>query len=218
MGKKPFLTSVMRVIDPLCVQHAASLLGIDSCDVALKCSPAFCAGRLAAWEALQNYGLAGDATVIGRFPSGAPKWPEGFCGSISHNRHVAWAVVSGYPECISVGIDVEEASRFVSKFHLWKRIACVQEQVRLQDLPFIEAEVLCLLFSAKEAIYKCIFPVVGHFFGFHEACYVGRDTSNILCFHLSNRLKVSGAPVSIRVHFRFVQGHFFCIALHTSEF
>ena len=99
-----------------------------------------------------------------------PQWPAGWLGSISHSSLVAVAVASRSSSCMALGIDVEK----------WlddKSCADVREQVAAPgELELFggstEQRALTLLFSAKETLYKALYPQVRQFFDFMAACVV----------------------------------------------
>jgi len=95
-----------------------------------------------------------DADIVGE-PSGAPRWPDGLLGSLAHDDEFAVAVVSRAGNRIRIGIDVEPAEPLPPE---------VEELVRIDgDHPAgIDAALEArLLFSAKEAVYKAVFPLDG---------------------------------------------------------
>jgi 4'-phosphopantetheinyl transferase EntD len=64
----------------------------------------------------------------------------------------------------SIGIDLEPATPL--KESLWRRVCTQKERDWLHELP---APGLTgkILFSAKEAVYKCQYPLTSKFLGFH---------------------------------------------------
>ena len=90
-----------------------------------------------------------------------PIWPQGLWGSITHTEHIAAAMVSSVR---SVGIDLEELDRMHEGLH--KTLFTENELVALANYS-VGADTI--MFSAKEAGYKAIYPVGKKFIGFHEA-------------------------------------------------
>lgn len=91
-----------------------------------------------------------------------PIWGTGLCGSISHSQQ--WALAGVTTLWRGIGVDVELADRVVPKLH--KSLFLPAELDALARLPAVAAAVA---FSAKEAGYKAIYPLVGEFIGFHQA-------------------------------------------------
>ncbi len=124
-------------------------------------------GRVALRRAL---GLAGlDAPAVLADARGAPVFPPGIAGSISHKETLAVALVTGAAShnAWRVGVDVEvDAPRAVD---IASRVLTddeVSEVARVEG-PSRAREVL-VRFSAKEAIYKAIDPFVRRYVAFKE--------------------------------------------------
>jgi len=121
----------------------------------------FAAGRAAARQAMHDLGVAAQPILVA--PSRAPQWPAGVVGSISHTKTCAMAVVAPAIEWRGIGVDVEEDTPL--KRDLWPAICLDTEQDWLlqQNNPGQLAKVI---FSAKEAAYKCQYLISNAFFGF----------------------------------------------------
>ncbi len=122
----------------------------------------FLAGRLAAAEAIRRLGMDEPSGLLGRTPDGAPIWPEGLTGSISHHSGIACAVVSA--EARGVGVDIapllaESQLRAVSR-----RCLVDAERGRWQS-----PHEVAVAFAAKESIYKAVHPRLGRYVEFDEA-------------------------------------------------
>lgn len=123
----------------------------------------FTAGRLCSRRALGRLGVA-VPTPIPRGEDRAPIWPKGFVGSISHTDSWCAAAVARAEDLRSIGIDLEPATPL--KESLWRRVCTVKERQWLLELP--EAGLTGkILFSAKESVYKCQYPLTTKFLGFH---------------------------------------------------
>ena len=101
------------------------------------------------------------AQEIGRIER-APIWPQYCTGSISHSASVAVAALS--TSLTGVGVDIERQGRVTRK--LWPKLFTEEETAWLATAPEFCAD---LMFSAKEAGYKAIYPLGQRFIGFHEA-------------------------------------------------
>ena len=124
----------------------------------------FAAGRLCARRALAQIGIVDFA--IEAAADRRPLWPTSVVGSITHTHDFCAAVVAERSSLAAIGIDSEDAARV--KPELWKSI-CVAEEIEwLHSLAQSErAAGASLIFSAKEAFYKCQYPLTGQFLGFH---------------------------------------------------
>jgi 4'-phosphopantetheinyl transferase EntD len=109
----------------------------------------FALGRACARAALA--GLGHGEAVIAKGGDGAPLWPPGIAGSITHTDGYAAALVGESGRFAGIGIDAERVGGVTPD--LWPRLFTGAEQERLRT----EADplrVATLFFSAKEACYK----------------------------------------------------------------
>jgi 4'-phosphopantetheinyl transferase EntD len=120
----------------------------------------FRAGRHCAHTALERLGLA--RSPILREKNRAPIWPEGYHGSISHCMDFCLAACCARGSIRGLGIDVEPLQPL--KAGLQPYIQTQNESAFMQAHPELPER---LVFSAKESIYKCFYPLVKRFFGFH---------------------------------------------------
>jgi enterobactin synthetase component D len=136
----------------------------------------FVAGRRCAARALEPY-LARDAGgtgIIGRRPDRSPIWPAGLVGSITHTECYAAAAVSGSMR--GVGLDSELLLRDEQAAEIAAAVGSDQE-IRRAATEFSACDRLGLtvLFSAKESLFKCLFPVACVWFDFRQARLVDAD-------------------------------------------
>lgn len=118
----------------------------------------FTLGRTCARRALARFGHA--EAPIPRGTHGAPIWPDGMAGSITHTRAFFAAAVASRAQYRSLGIDAEEIGRVAPE--LWPTLFQPDERARLQRLPPDQRELESTLrFSAREAFYKAQSPVSG---------------------------------------------------------
>ncbi|WAM00009.1 4'-phosphopantetheinyl transferase superfamily protein [Streptomyces sp. Je 1-369] len=101
---------------------------------------------------------------------GAPGWPDGVVGSMTHCAGYRAAVVARAGEVTSVGIDAEpgEPLRDPDVLNL---VADETERAVLASLGSRQPATPWdrLLFSAKESVYKTWFPLTGRWLGFEDA-------------------------------------------------
>jgi 4'-phosphopantetheinyl transferase EntD len=122
----------------------------------------FSAGRHCARQALSGLGQAPVALPVG--PGRAPVWPAGFTGSISHTDEVAVAVVARQTEIRSLGIDLESADPLGTEL---LELVCRDEELAALAASGLDVEHGAkLIFSAKESLYKCLWPLTGVFLEF----------------------------------------------------
>jgi len=126
----------------------------------------FAVGRRCARKALRRLDLPDDPIPLG--PDGAPQWPSGAVGSISHCPGLCVAAVAPAACCLGIGVDVERAGRASQR--LLERITSPSERRRLAELPAPpQGDWPTLLFAAKEALYKCVAPRVREPLRFRDA-------------------------------------------------
>jgi 4'-phosphopantetheinyl transferase EntD len=125
----------------------------------------FAAGRLCARLLLHELGIHKFAIEVGAHRQ--PLWPAELVGSITHTTGFCAAVVAPKKCLRSVGIDTEIAGSV--RTTLWRSICTPAETTWLGSLP--ESEQLAaatLIFSAKEAFYKCQFALTQQRLGFQD--------------------------------------------------
>ncbi len=128
----------------------------------------FATARACARAALARLGLPAVAVLPG--PRGAPQWPEGVTGSITHCAGYRSAAVALTRDIVSLGVDAEP-NEALPDHGMLKLIALDEECGRLAELsaemPGISWD--RLLFSAKESVYKTWFPLTQRWLGFESA-------------------------------------------------
>jgi 4'-phosphopantetheinyl transferase EntD len=124
----------------------------------------FHAGRLAVREAALRAGLACGAVLVG--PRGAPAWPAGIAGSVSHKETVAAALLAR-DEGATLGVDVElDVPR---RAGIAGHVLTDEELAEHEALPEADRpRALLVRFSIKESIYKALDPYVQRYIGFKE--------------------------------------------------
>jgi 4'-phosphopantetheinyl transferase EntD len=124
----------------------------------------FSAGRHCARRALAHLGHAPVALPVG--PGRAPLWPAGIIGSISHTAEIAVAVVARQAQLQSLGIDVESADPLEPGL---LELVCRDDERAAMAVSGLEHGLGAkLIFSAKESVYKCLWPLTGVFLEFHD--------------------------------------------------
>ena len=127
----------------------------------------FLAGRFAARQALALLGVDG---VPGRNEDGSPRWPDRIVGSITHGAARALCAVAQASEVRAIGIDAERLMGEGVKDELLARICNDDERALLgRSLASPEHHRVTFAFSAKESLYKCLFPLIGRFMDFSAA-------------------------------------------------
>ncbi|NBE50384.1 4'-phosphopantetheinyl transferase family protein [Streptomyces boluensis] len=101
---------------------------------------------------------------------GAPTWPAGFVGSMTHCEGYRGAAVARSADVLTVGLDAEPDLPLPHPGIL-ERVTLPQERAQLAQLATLRPEVHWerLLFSAKESVYKAWFPLTGRWLDFEDA-------------------------------------------------
>lgn len=122
------------------------------------------AGRVAARLALEPWGYHARPLVADA--DGVPDFPTGLAASLTHTgRERTYAAAAALAGALGIGIDAEEHQL------LEQEVAeHVLSEAEWETLPpwGSPRELALLVFSAKEAFYKCIFPKARTFLGFRE--------------------------------------------------
>jgi len=136
----------------------------------------FAGGRGAARKAMSALGLT--PREIPQQTDRSPKWPTGVVGSISHCDTACISVVAQASGMVTIGIDIEEATPLdedlVDLICLPREIEWLNQQQAQKRLLLAK-----LIFSAKEAAYKCQYPlsrILFGFEGFHIKLNLSRET------------------------------------------
>lgn len=128
----------------------------------------FLAGRLCARHALKQLDGRDYAPAIGE--DRAPIWPADVCGSITHSHGWAAAIVGQRTQWQGLGMDAENLLDGARAQRLAGEILTPDELQRMAAGP---AENLALLvtltFSAKESLFKALYPIVQKRFYFEDA-------------------------------------------------
>jgi 4'-phosphopantetheinyl transferase EntD len=118
------------------------------------------AARIVARTLLAQLGYANAAIPKGA--SGEPIWPAGISGSLAHDDRIAVAAVGRQRDVRAVGIDIEPAAPLPPE--MLKLVATPRELRSIASDP-LQGK---LLFAAKEAVYKAVYPLDRVFLEFRD--------------------------------------------------
>ncbi|HEX6519146.1 MAG TPA: 4'-phosphopantetheinyl transferase superfamily protein [Streptosporangiaceae bacterium] len=153
----------------------------------------FTTARACARSALARLGIPPAPIVPGA--RGAPGWPPGVVGSITHCAGYRAAAVALDRDIVTIGLDAEPHD--VLPDGVLAAVASAGEQARVASLA-AAAPRMCwdrMLFCAKETVYKAWFPLTGRWLGFEDATV---DFDPVNCT-FSARLLVDGPVVNDNV-------------------
>lgn len=123
-------------------------------------------GRACARSVLQTLGHTGFS--LASAADRQPLWPAGVVGSISHCEGVAVAVASTDANCRGLGVDVERTTILEDEV---MKMVCTEKELSLMSAlpPDQRHRAACLIFSIKESLFKCFYPVYDLWFDFQQA-------------------------------------------------
>lgn len=170
----------------------------------LKRKVEFAAGRLCARAALRAAGCVAAADL----PIGAhrgPIWPPGYLGSITHCDGTAIAVAAHQADVSAIGLDLEQIMTAETAATIGAQLANAAEIALGRDLGWPAEHWLTLLFSAKESLFKALYPRVGRYFDFLDAQVDAVDAAAAR-LHLRLRVDLSAqCPAGARYAVRFAR-------------
>ncbi len=153
----------------------------------------FSAGRVCARRALARLGLT--ECVLTRNPDGTTAWPPKVTGTISHNDTWCGSAVAWQSDIAGIGLDIETVERITTQ--IAKRVLTRSELAWLSGKPEDETQKWsALIFSAKEAIYKCLFPHVDAKIRYYDAEIIPADDGISFAVKLSKNIafRISSFP------------------------
>jgi 4'-phosphopantetheinyl transferase EntD len=164
----PSGVEVAEVFGDRC-DHAALFPGEEAVirDAAPKRQLEFTAVRACARQAMERAGLQPVPILPG--PSGAPAWPRGVVGSMTHCGGYRACAVGRAELFAAIGIDAEPHDALPSR--VLAMVAGQSERAALAKLA-ARAPGICwdrILFSAKESVFKAWYPATGRWLGFAGA-------------------------------------------------
>jgi 4'-phosphopantetheinyl transferase EntD len=125
----------------------------------------FAGGRLCARRALGEFGLGNFA--VRRNADRTPLWPDGVVGSITHTIGFCGAVVGSREYFAGLGIDAEIVARVTPD--IWSQALTAEDIAQLSGLTSTARErAAAIIFSAKEAFYKCQSGVTGAWLDYRD--------------------------------------------------
>lgn len=125
----------------------------------------FASGRACARAALHGLGIDGFELLPGSHRQ--PLWPANVVGSITHTRDFAAAAAVSSCNVASIGIDAERTGAVQSD--LWSTVCTDSELTWLGSLPASTMPTAAtIIFSAKEAFFKCQYPLTGAWLDFRD--------------------------------------------------
>lgn len=162
----------------------------------------FSSVRACARQAMAKLGVPAQPVLTGE--RGAPRWPDGLLGSMTHCDGYCAAVLVRAADLASVGIDAEPHDRLPGDVASAVFLPAERERLRRLAAEHPDVHWDRILFSAKESVYKAWFPLTGKWLDFEEAdIELLADPGDRSHGRLRAELLVPGPSVDGRVVQRF---------------
>ncbi|WP_207611854.1 4'-phosphopantetheinyl transferase superfamily protein [Alteromonas sp. 5E99-2] len=127
----------------------------------------FFAGRYTAQLALKKLNITCDDIPIGE--NRAPVFPNTVNASITHTNTTALCAAALPHNYQFLGVDIEDVI-LMSTIHDIKNTVIFNDEITLLEQSILSIEqAFTLAFSAKESLFKALYPHVGHYFDFSAA-------------------------------------------------
>ena len=162
----------------------------------------YLAGRICATQALTALNF--DNPIIHTADDRVPIWPAGTFGSITHTKGIAAAIAGIKHGSTGVGIDVEKLMKDSQETKLQTHILRDDENMQFHEFGKQVTHPLSVIFSAKESIYKALYPFVKKYFGFDKARLVAFNET-VLTFKIMHDLsKQVQTGLEVNVHYQLI--------------
>jgi 4'-phosphopantetheinyl transferase EntD len=139
--------------------HPLEQAHLDSRDMQPVRRREFRIGRALAREALARLGVTDHALLPAA--TREPRWPAGIVGSMTHGDGICAVAIAESRLFSGLGIDIERIGRIDDS--IAETVCTPDERNEARD-----AGQLSLSFSAKESVFKAIFPTTRHFLDFQD--------------------------------------------------
>lgn len=160
----------------------------------------FTAGRAMARAALARLGYSARPIPVGE--NREPLWPDGAVGSISHDGNLCIAVAALETNIALLGIDL--TMRAPLEAEVVKMICTAEEAAAAQrSVERLEIDPYKLIFSIKESVYKCLFPVVREVFDFHCVSVTLDAAREVATVSLLDRELFSDQMCALRIEAKY---------------
>lgn len=161
----------------------------------------FVLGRLAAKRALE--GLLQNPPPVLPGHDRAPRWPKGIVGSITHTAEWGLAAADYRSRTRALGIDLAHLSELPG-MEIASLVADADEQQWIAG----NSRRLLALFSAKESVFKALYPECLVYFGFHAVTTRWSETPTLgFEVHLLRQLSpIWPSGANLRVSVRWYDG------------
>lgn len=133
--------------------------------------------------------------------TGEPVWPDSLKGSVTHKAGHVGIVSTLKPDIVGLGIDLEATT----KMHkgLYSKICDGDEIELLKNVKSFDLnDCMTAVFSAKEALYKAVYPIGKKFFYFNHAKVTHFDIDYIEIMLEIDASAVTPSGYKLKVHYQ----------------
>ncbi|WP_050749314.1 4'-phosphopantetheinyl transferase family protein [Candidatus Regiella insecticola] len=144
----------------------------------------YLAGRYSAKATLQAFPVETSQVIIGA--NRCPVFPSPLMGSIYHSRNVACCSVSQSDGITALGVDIEHFIAGEQVIDIGDSVINDDESRLLISFTYPYNQLFTAVFSAKESLFKALYPQAGFYFGFDYAALRHLEPDNhIMVFELT---------------------------------
>jgi len=168
----------------------------------------FSTGRFCARKALGRIGVPSASIPVGDMRE--PIWPLNTIGSITHAGNWCVAVVLIKGRILSIGIDIAEAQSLDQGI---VDLICTEDDKLHTRIIEVSSGIdpYALIFSIKESVYKCLFPIVKEIFDFQDVSICLDLESGIADVKLENRKIFDNFGYTLESRFCKCEGNWFSV-------
>lgn len=130
----------------------------------------FLAGRMLSSYILREMGYSNFKVDLSA--DGAPHWPLNIKGSISHSKNSVICAASSIVKCL--GVDIEHLQSTVP-IDLIETVLNPGEYEFMANTGLNPSHIFSFVFSAKESLFKALYPEVNYYFDFNAAKIIWVD-------------------------------------------
>lgn len=131
----------------------------------------YLASRVIVRYALERMGV--EAVILANDADRVPVWPEGISGSLTHTHQNLAVLLSPGGSKRLLGVDCEKVMRREIAEEMQNVIVTAEEKRKLLECGLPVATAMTLAFSAKESLYKALFPTLRQYMDFSAAEITG---------------------------------------------
>ncbi len=176
-------------------------------NMVLKRKKEFIAGRSLVRRAFSKLDYPNCAIPVGT--KREPIWPTDISGSITHDGDYCCVAVVKKNKLSLVGIDL--ASQSPLDDNLKELICTKRDFINIQSMNrfVLQIDPYKLVFSIKESVYKCLFPIVKEYFDFRDVTIEIKPDTKTSLINLENSHLKKIVDLKLTSKFCFVDDYIF---------